>query len=234
MKTLHFISTTAVFDSATLSPENTTFEKYLSKKQAIPVGGYAQSKWVAEQLISLASKRGVPITIFRPGAVSSALDTPKHVSKDLLTQLLLVCQKLRLAPREKGLVDFVPADYASKAISLISQDVRAAGKVFHLTHPHPASIPELIAELNSLGAEIKDVPYEEWLKRVIEFSKKNKDENLLSLLPLMTEPIPHVGVSWLEMILNRSVFSCENTIKLLENKNIFPPSIAQLVMKYFF
>lgn len=32
-------------------------------------GGYAQSKWVAEKLITEARKRGIPCNIYRPGYI---------------------------------------------------------------------------------------------------------------------------------------------------------------------
>src|SRR5207244_3362004 len=42
--------------------------------RGIFMSGYAQTKWVAERLVSLVQKRGLPVTIYRPGFIDGTAE----------------------------------------------------------------------------------------------------------------------------------------------------------------
>ena len=65
IKPVHFVSTTSVF-----CPENYPENEVLLESDPLDyyqglVGGYPQSKWVAEKLVMQARERGLPVTIYR-------------------------------------------------------------------------------------------------------------------------------------------------------------------------
>lgn len=66
--------------------------------------GYAQSKWVAEQLVRLAGGRGVPVSIFRPGYIIGHSETGVTNVDDYLVRLVKGCIQLGRAPIMMNLV----------------------------------------------------------------------------------------------------------------------------------
>src|SRR5262245_25947980 len=65
--TLHHVSTTGVFEPAADRPPRGELDP-TGPPEALSLG-YTKSKWVAEQLVLEASRRGVPVTVHRPGQV---------------------------------------------------------------------------------------------------------------------------------------------------------------------
>ncbi len=71
IKPLHYVSTLGVFsqkESAQKKPvrEHESIDEHAEHL----LGGYAQSKWVAEKLVTLARSRGLPVAIYRPGRIT--------------------------------------------------------------------------------------------------------------------------------------------------------------------
>jgi len=231
VKTLHFISSTAVFDSPIYGPNDIIQEKNLNKNESNIVGGYAQTKWVAEGLVTMAAEKGLPTVIYRPGAISPALNSNYYDEKNLLSQILYLCEKINAVPNVEGLADFAPVDYVSRSIVELAENPQAANKVFHLTHPYPQRIPVVVTELQNLNVKIDLIPYTEWLAKVLELSARSNDTSLAAFLPLLTEPAYEKGVTWIEMILNRPQFSCRQTLKLLKSE-VKCSRVAELILKY--
>ncbi|EEY55125.1 L-aminoadipate-semialdehyde dehydrogenase, putative [Phytophthora infestans T30-4] len=71
VKPVHYISTNGVFPS-TLSAPRYLETADLSELSDQLDNGYAQSKWVAEQMCHEAAHRGLPVSILRPGNMAPA------------------------------------------------------------------------------------------------------------------------------------------------------------------
>jgi len=67
IKPVHFISTISVFSGVNNSGSQLISETAKIDDFGEPEGGYVQTKWVADQLVSIARDRGLPVTIYRPG-----------------------------------------------------------------------------------------------------------------------------------------------------------------------
>jgi len=106
VKPVHFTSTLAVFPfsgEAFREQDNLDHKKYL-------YGGYAQSKWVAEKLVTMARSRGLPICIYRPSVVTGQSQTGCFNTDAYLENMIKGCIHLGYVPTIDSIVDMVPVD----------------------------------------------------------------------------------------------------------------------------
>ncbi|HEY9622706.1 MAG TPA: thioester reductase domain-containing protein, partial [Crinalium sp.] len=136
LKSVHYISTLDVFESLLSTGISVIHEDADIAQGDSITGGYAQSKWVAEQLVHLAAQRGVPTCIYRPGMVTGHSRSGVSNPEDLISRLLASFIQLQSAPQTDWVIDMTPVDYLSKAIAHISCQPTSIGKVFHLTNPN--------------------------------------------------------------------------------------------------
>ena len=78
-----------------------------------PFGGYAQSKWVAEKLVTQAGARGIPCAIYRPGLVSGHSMTGAWNTENLISSMTRACVLLGSVPNLDVMVNIVPVDFVS-------------------------------------------------------------------------------------------------------------------------
>jgi thioester reductase-like protein len=69
-KAVHYISTIAIFPVLANANVSVIHEKDSVDHGGVLYGGYTQSKWVAEKLVTLAHSRGVPVCIYRPALIT--------------------------------------------------------------------------------------------------------------------------------------------------------------------
>ncbi len=66
-------------------------------------GGYAQSKWAAEQLVQACGRQhGLPVTIIRPGLLTWCEHTGAANPRDWLTRFWRGCLAMKLFPRTRA------------------------------------------------------------------------------------------------------------------------------------
>nr|CAD7260469.1 unnamed protein product [Timema shepardi] len=95
IKPIHHISTNAVFPCAKEEYyEDDDMSKYPDKLTS----GYAQSKWVSEQLVLRAKARGLPIAIYRCGNVAGSREEPCWNKLDFTLLMLQGCLFTMSAP----------------------------------------------------------------------------------------------------------------------------------------
>jgi thioester reductase-like protein len=124
------------------------------------VGGYAQTKWVAEGLVAQAGQRGLPVSLIRPGSITGPVGSTHRRSSDLIWRLLDCCRAAGLAPDLDLFVDLAPVDWVAQAIVTICQRP-VDGSVFHLGNPEPCSWPDLA---HLAGATV--TTYGHWRERL--------------------------------------------------------------------
>ncbi|NJL38964.1 MAG: amino acid adenylation domain-containing protein [Leptolyngbyaceae cyanobacterium SM1_4_3] len=145
-KPVHFISTFSVFS------EGDRQGKVLIREQDHPEqgnqlkSGYAQSKWVAEKLVSIAGSRGLPVCIYRPGRITGNSQTGQSNLDDFMSHLIKGCIQLGSVPEPENdsFIDMTPIDYVSRAIVHLSKQKQVLGKAFHLVNPHPIPAQQLL------------------------------------------------------------------------------------------
>lgn len=183
-KPVHYVSTISVFgDQPSVNPEG-FMEDETPPPPATLVGGYAQSKRVAESLIQAAGARGLPVSIYRPAFVTGDSRTGAWNTDDFLSRIVEACLSLGSAPSEKILLDTVPVDYVSRALVYLSGRPEARRKTFHLTNPVTLSSTDLIGWANVRGIPLSRVSFDTWLNQLratVGASEKHRLFPLLSI-----------------------------------------------------
>ncbi|RAH59463.1 hybrid NRPS/PKS enzyme [Aspergillus piperis CBS 112811] len=126
--------------------------------------GYGQTKWVAEQLVLEAGRRGLPVKIHRAGTISGHSQTGAANAWDLLSALFVESIKLGYAPEVEGWrAEMTPVDFVSKAIVHLASQTHAEQTVFHLGDPNPVDTRAVFASLNELGYPTKSLAWDDWV-----------------------------------------------------------------------
>ncbi|PWY74286.1 acetyl-CoA synthetase-like protein [Aspergillus heteromorphus CBS 117.55] len=126
--------------------------------------GYGQTKWVAEQLVLEAGRRGLPVKIHRAGTISGHSQTGSANAWDLLSALIVESIKLGYAPDVDGWrAEMTPVDFVSKAIIHLATQTHAEQTVFHLGDPNPVDTRAVFAALRELGYPTKSLGWDEWV-----------------------------------------------------------------------
>lgn len=126
--------------------------------------GYGQSKWVAEQLVVEAGRRGLPIKIHRCGTISGHSDTGAANAWDLLNALIVESIRIGYHPNVDGWrAEMTPVDFVSKAIIHLANQTQAEQTMFHLGDPDPVPCKQVFEDLAELGYPTSPLPFDEWV-----------------------------------------------------------------------
>jgi thioester reductase-like protein len=128
-KEFHFVSSTVIFGWTTASEVT---ETECNAEMAHLEFGYAQTKWVAEQLVLDARRHGIRTFVYRPSFISAS--TGGVASKDdIVMRLLAFMINQRIAVRSLNQVSFLPADLVAHNIAAIVRDPRRPPEMLHVT-----------------------------------------------------------------------------------------------------
>lgn len=163
--------------------------------------GYAQSKWVAEQLVMEAGERGLPTLIHRPPFVAG--DTRDAVANgdDLPARLLSASLRCGLAPDVDWPMDACPADFLARAVVRLNVHASPATPVYHLRGDRPTTWRQLVLCMNLYGYPIRLTDYDRWLKAVRGSTRAHWP--LRPLKPLFSGRPEGVGTPALAELLQR-------------------------------
>jgi thioester reductase-like protein len=220
VKPVHYISTVSVFFNGSRSPRMAIREKDSIDDVAVPAGGYAQSKWVAEKLVATAVSRGIPVCIYRPGWVSGHSQTDVWNTNDLVFRIVEAALRIGKAPDLDTMVDTAPIDYVSRAIVYLSRQKTSAGKVFHLVNPRPVHYGQVIDWVRSSGYPVERMSYENWRAELVDLARRPGGHVVRALLDVVSEWMPE-GASRMPQ------FACQNTLDGLAGTAIVCPPIGR-------
>ncbi len=227
-KFLHYFSTLDVFESVAETGVCVFYEQDNIAQGEGLSSGYAQSKWVAEQLVKQAAERGLPVCIYRPGMVTGHSQTGHANPKDIFCRFLKSMIQLRQAPNLNLMIDMTPVDYLSRAMVHLSLQPESLGKIFHLVNPTPLALDRLVDQLNQSGYSIRQVPYSQWQAQL-----KLEPNELSPLATLMTEAIADSQHIWLERWLGGNDVFDDTQAKLgLQGQAITCPPTDNLLNTY--
>ncbi|KAF3207992.1 hypothetical protein TWF192_003222 [Orbilia oligospora] len=180
--------------------------------------GYAQSQWVAEQLLWKSIKNGVPITIYRPGFVMGHSKTGLGNPNDFMGRFFVSCIKMGtypLLPRQRK--EFIPVDHCIRDILHISSSNANLGKAYAIK---PLNLSESIdwnstfKLLNRCGNfKLKGLLFSDW---ITSQPPETWDKRLLPLMPLLTEKVYGGKTRW-EVYEDMAEYKTNNTRSALKD-----------------
>jgi thioester reductase-like protein len=221
-KPMHFVSTIGVFPPAT-NRDTTVFESDPPSNWQALIGGYPQSKWVAERLVNIVADRGLPVRIYRPGFVTGDSATGIWNTDDFLARMIKGCIQLGSAPDIDARIEMVPVDYVSKAIVHLSRQREIQSNTFHIVGSQYIAVGDLFRIIGAIGYKMNLLPYPDWRKVLFDDARTSSKNALFPLLTGFT-----TGSPW-EM----PVFDCRHTLENLKGTQLMCPDInANLMAAY--
>ena len=124
--------------------------------------GYAQTKAVAEALVSTAARHGLPATIYRPALIGGHSRESDFNAEDLLSLLIRGCVQMGAAPDLDWTLDVLPVDVAARHIVQLST---GAG-TYHLKHPRPRHWRECVLWMRLYGYPLTLMPFAAWMRQL--------------------------------------------------------------------
>jgi len=213
LKPVHYISTFGVLYTTATDHHQPLNEQTMLDNGNLLMGGYNQSKWVAEKILAIASDRNIPVTIYRPGIIGGHSQTGVWNVKDFRYLMIKACLKLAKWPDLETIWNIAPVDYVSQAIVHLSQQSQSVGQRFHVVSPHELSIHQVFNHAVALGYSVRPVPYEEWQATLREIATVSQDETLRYILPFFadntaSEMTPQIDSQWTINKLSQSSIVC--------------------------
>jgi thioester reductase-like protein len=128
-KELNFISTTFIFGWTVIGQKKETARN--ANMDGLNFG-YPQSKWVAEQLVYEAEKRGLKTRVFRP-ALITASESGHYMRGDITTRVLGYMIRHQVSIDSVNQLSFLPVEICANNIVAIALQDDFRQTTFHLT-----------------------------------------------------------------------------------------------------
>ena len=185
-------------------------------------GGYRQSKWVSEMLVSRARIRGVPILVVRPGTLGGLASLRDHLNRDnyhlgrdkgnFINRIIIGCEQFGYAPITRSNFSETPIDWFSYILGHLVLKPDAWSNLypaFHIKNPHA-----LTDMKNSrVKTSLKWIPLEEWAPRFKNYARTEAGANN-PLTPL---------ISYLDFLVSLPDFDMSNTKSVLGDEFVECP-----------
>ncbi|MFF0571349.1 amino acid adenylation domain-containing protein [Streptomyces sp. NPDC004041] len=234
-KPFHYISTIAVIAGfGTAGVEHIDEDTPLDHADRISLG-YPETKWVAENLVVEAGRRGLPVAVHRPYEVTGTLDRGVWNTDTMMCALFRTIAETGLAPDMALPLDFVPVDHTADAITHIMAHQEPDGRVYHLTNPHAARLPLLVERLTAMGYPVRTVPYDTWTEMLAKLTARLPDHPMAPYVGMFVEPARDSDVSVKQMYTDGifPTISRHNTDSALADTGLVcPPVDAGLLDTY--
>lgn len=174
---MHYVST---INTAALSSTGVAGEALLSPS-AVPTNGYVASKWAAESLCVHARRRGVAVTVHRPGRLTNATETGVGNPDDAFWQVMRGMVRVGCCPDPgAGVVDAHPVDaFAREVVTLLGR--AAPADVYHHMAPVPVPMRTVQAAVREAGYAVPEVHPAQWqaaLERAQRVTAADGDHSL--------------------------------------------------------
>ncbi|MBD2521400.1 non-ribosomal peptide synthase/polyketide synthase [Nostoc sp. FACHB-133] len=231
IKPVHFISTLSVFASDEYFKLEVVLENDPLEHSQGLVGGYPQSKWVAEKIVMMARDRGLPCSIYRLGRITWHSQTGVWNSNDIFYRFIKSCIQLKSAPEMNSMEKITPVDYLVKALINLSQQPESLGKAFHLISSHSAPWGQFVNYIRSLGYPLQELSDEDWQAELVRSNQISTDNALYSFVSLVGENTSSESTPNETPSLK---FDCQNTLNGLADTTIRWPEVDDKLLQAFF
>ncbi|KAI8957193.1 large subunit of L-aminoadipate-semialdehyde dehydrogenase [Daldinia sp. FL1419] len=150
--------------------------------------GYGQTKWVSEQLVREAGRRGLQGSVIRPGYILGDCQTGVCNVDDFLIRMLKGCIQLVARPRIINTVNAVPVNHVARVVVAAALNPLPGGvHVVHVTGHPRLRMNEYLSILEYYGYKTPEVSYDSWkreLENFVSAGALEKDQEQHALMPL--------------------------------------------------
>ncbi|KAL2157963.1 hypothetical protein VTH06DRAFT_4772 [Thermothelomyces fergusii] len=150
--------------------------------------GYGQTKWVSEQLVREAGRRGLLGSVVRPGYILGDSETGVCNVDDFLIRMLKGCIQISARPRIVNTVNAVPVNHVARVVVASALNPLPGGvHVVHVTAHPRLRMNEYLSLLEYYGYKTPEVTYDAWkeeLEKFVSAGALEKDQEQHALMPL--------------------------------------------------
>ncbi|MER7023671.1 MULTISPECIES: amino acid adenylation domain-containing protein [Streptomyces] len=178
---VHFVSTNSVLLASRGNPEVLREDRRVPAESVLP-NGYVRTKWVGEELLREARRRGVPAVIHRPGRITGDTRSGAGSADDALWILLRACVELGAAPDGAGPLgeeDLVPVDYVARAMVHLARHAEPDGSAYSLSAPEPTPVAAVLERIRAAGHPLERLPAQEWAERAADRARTAAEGSVL-------------------------------------------------------
>jgi thioester reductase-like protein len=186
VKPVHVVSSLSVFPLVGDPGGTVIGERDGLDHGGVLYGGYTQSKWVAEKLVTIARSRGLPVAVYRPGLITGHSRTGAWNTDDFMSRLIKSWVEMGSAPDLDGALDMTPVDYVSSALVRLSLSEQSLGGNFHLVNPRPIHLREMVEWIRSSGYPLELLPYDRWRTTLLSGGGSSNGQAMNPLAPLFS------------------------------------------------
>ena len=187
-KSFNYVSTTFIFGWAV---KKVLYETDFNQNMELLDFGYSQSKWVSEQVVMDARRKGLTARIFRPALVSPSISGGGN-NFDIAVRLVAFMVNHGIGVDALNQVSFVPADITANNIVAISTTPGTENKDYHVVRDDYANmldITGLITKATGRQFEIFSLP--EFVPELIR--RCGKEDLLFPLLDFLVNSVDNIS-----------------------------------------
>src|SRR5579863_417825 len=161
-KPFHFISSISVFPQL-MDETHGPWSESRDIGHGMPLlNGYAESKWVAESIVSLAQERGIPSTIYRLGYLLGDGRTGLCNPSEFLWNLIRGCIRIRQAPEMDASIHIGSVDLGARMVASLIATSGPREDAIHITGQPPTSWSQIFEWVRGCGYTLEMAPLFDW------------------------------------------------------------------------
>ncbi|WKB55884.1 thioester reductase domain-containing protein [Eleftheria terrae] len=236
-KTFNYVSTLGIFSPEGRSGRHVFDEASpIDAERHLAAQGYTTSKWVGEQLVHLAARRGVPCKVFRLGLVTGDSEAGRYDELQSFYRLLKSCLLMGSA-FDNFRYDLVitPVDYVARALAHLGLRRPADSEVFHLSTMQVTPMPEVFHLINRLTeTPLQLGRHAEWIQAL---RSRYEQGEVLPIVPVVQWMMTKDEAGLARLAREREavtlVYDCSRTHAELQAAGIeLPPFTEALFRRY--
>jgi thioester reductase-like protein len=187
-KEFNYVSTTFIFGWAVKS---VLYETDGNKDMELLDFGYSQTKWVAEQVVFDAQRRGLSTRVFRPALVSPSVDGGGN-NFDIAVRLVAFMVNHGIGVDTLNQVSFVPADIVANNIVAISTSAGTANQTYHVVRDEYSNMMDITGLITqSTGRQFEAFLLPEFVPELIR--RCRKEDLLFPLLDFLVGSVDNIS-----------------------------------------
>jgi thioester reductase-like protein len=176
-KPVHYVSSPGVLFARDTEPGVLRPDGRVAAEAVLP-SGYVRSRWVAEELVDEGRRRGIPVSVYRPGRLGGDSANGCGDPESAFWRFIGTCVELGTVPDFGAVADFdlAPVDFAVAALTELSLAPRALGGTYHLANPVRTRLDAVLGRLRAAGYRLTEASLDHWAQLVSQDVLDGGDE----------------------------------------------------------